>query len=276
MSSAQRAELDAAERRASDIHRDPSRLITRDSQGNPVSDGRRVRADGSLEEPAPGNDQPTAPEPAADRPKIRLGNSVDGYADFDESEIQAWREEHARQESRRLSLPPTADLFEVRLPDSWKPPEAFKDWKPDPSHYLMAQAKQLAHDASTGKISGQQLFSEMLALNSATQIGSAETLRSAREAEIAKLGANATLRVTAVQRWIAAQVGDDLAKATEPLLATSKMVEVWEKVIAKFKGADGSFSPSRGPAQARPTMDDATWNKMSYSEKKDYAAKFSR
>jgi hypothetical protein len=52
------------------------------------------------------------------------------------------------------------------------------------------------------------------------------------------------------------------------------MVQVWEKVMARPDASRSGFSGRRS-APRTETVDDATWNKMSYSEKKDYAAKFS-
>lgn len=179
----------------------------------------------------------------------------------------------ATEDSRLLTLG-TPDAYEAKLPDSFKAPEGFENYKPDTNHPLMAQARQFIHNMDTHKLSGQAAFSKLLELSAAREIGTAQMLRTARDAEIAKLGANGTSRVTAVENFISAQVGDDLFKATKPLLATAAMVQVWEKIMATVRGQGaGTYTPGRSPAEPAK-VDDATWNKMSYSEKKDYASKF--
>ena len=106
--------------------------------------GRVVGPDGQLiaGDAVPSAAPDSAPaKPAADKPKIRVGNDVDGYYDATEAEVQTWRAEHAAAESRRLTLPASAEAYEVRLSPDFKPPEAFKDYKPQADHPLMGQAE---------------------------------------------------------------------------------------------------------------------------------------
>jgi hypothetical protein len=261
MSAQQRFDLGEAERRASDPWTDPSRLITRGP------DGITPRIDGA--EPAPGEADSGTAKPAAPKP-IRIGNDVDGYYDASESEIQAWRAEHAAAESRRLTLPTSAEAYEVKLSPDFKAPEAFKDWRPQADHPLMAQVKQLAHEAGLT----QQQFERLLSLSAAKEIGTAQMLQTARDAEVAKLGANGVNRVTAVENFISAHAGEELFKATKPLLATAAAVQVWERVINAFSGTGPRLSGNRSSERSRPQMDDATWNKMSYGEKNLTVANF--
>ena len=78
------------------------------------------------------------------------------------------------------------------MPDDFKPPAGFEDYKPNGNHPIMAQARQLIHDIDTHKLSGQAAFSKLLELNAAQQIGTAQMLQTARDAEMAKLGSART------------------------------------------------------------------------------------
>jgi hypothetical protein len=259
MSPEQRRALDDAERRARDPWTDPSRLITR------AADGITPRIDGA--EPATG--EPPAPE--SDKPKIRIGNSVAGFEEVSEEQIQSWRTEAAAQVSRRATLPATADLYEIKLPESFKAPEGFENWKPDEKHMLMQQARAFAHKVGLS----QAEFSELLGLHSAQQIGTAQFLEKGRAAEIAKLGSNASLRVTAVQDYIRSVAGDELFKQTQSLLATAAMVQVWERVMQRAGVTSGSSYSGQRSSPRTESISEADYNKMSYSEKKSYAERMS-
>ena len=141
----------------------------------------------------------------------------------------------------------------------------------------MAQARQLIHDIDHGKLSGQQAFSKMLALHAADRIGTAQLLQSARNAELAKLGATATARVTAAQNFLNAQLGEELGKVMGTMMVTSHHVEGFEKLMASFRNQGaGSFNTSHREPNEPAKVDDATYDKMSYSEKKAYTAQFER
>jgi hypothetical protein len=171
-------------------------VLTYDEQGRLLKNGRRV--DGT--EPAPG--EPPASEPAADKPKIRIGDSVNGF-EATEDEIKSWRTAAAAEQSRRANIPVDASLYQATLPDSWKPPETFKDYKLDTSHPVYLQAREFAHRHGLD----QAAFSEMLALSATREVGTAQLLDRARSNEISKLGVNASLRVTAVQDYIRSVAG---------------------------------------------------------------------
>jgi hypothetical protein len=139
---AARRAADEAERRRFDPHIDADRVLRQDRSGRVVDPKTGALVDG----PPPGQAAaaPEAPASEGDKPKIRIGNSVDGFEEVDEATVRIWREEHARQESRRATLP-KAEEYKVELPSDFKAPEAFKDWKPDGNHMLMGQLREFSH-----------------------------------------------------------------------------------------------------------------------------------
>jgi hypothetical protein len=163
-----------------------------------------------------------------------------------------------------LSLPPTPDDYKVELPQDFKTPEGvnfrFKDGDP-----LLAQARVMAHEMGIS----QQHFSRLLSLYAGAQVSEQQTINTARAAEIAKLGATATARVDAIGSWLN-------AKGVGPLMsmiANSAHVQMFEKLITDSMRQGGApFSAGgRIPPEAPGKVDDATYDKMSYTEKKAYA-----
>jgi hypothetical protein len=262
MSPEQRRQLDAAERRAFDPWTDPARLHTR------APDGIGVLVDGKPagDQAAPGETPATAPAETA--PESRDADP----RKWTDAEVAAWQAREAAEQSKKLALPQMPESYKAELPLSFKPPAAFSDYKVDSSHPLFFQAQQFAHKNGLT----QEAFSEMLALAAGREIGTAEMLRQARAAEIAKLGATGTARVSAIENFLISKVGAETYKKVAPLLATEAAVRVYEKWMEESLGnGGGRFSGNRGAENRTATVDDATYNKMSYSEKKAYAERMS-
>lgn len=180
----------------------------------------------------------------------------------------------ALDESRRLTLPKSADEYKAQLPSDFQAPQGV-EYKIDDKSPLMAQARSLMHDIDTGKLSGQAAFEKMLALHAANQISTVETLRVARDAEVAKLGATGPARVNAAQQFLNAQLGDELGKIVGNMMVTARHVEGFEKLMASFRSQGaGSFSQSHRSPNEPARVSDAEYEKMSYSQQKEYAAQF--
>ena len=81
--------------------------------------------------------------------------------------------------------------------------------------------------------------------------------------------------MTAVENFISSKVGDAKFKAIRPLLATAAMVEVFEAWLSDSLRTGGSRFSGNRSSERRETVSDAEWNQMSYSQKKDYASRFS-
>jgi hypothetical protein len=66
-----------------------------------------------------------------------------------------------------------------------------------------------------------------------------------RKAEVEKLGAMGTARVTAVDRWLRGTLGDDLGTAVRGMMVTAKIVEGFEKLMTRMSGQGvASFTQS--------------------------------
>lgn len=202
---------------------------------------------------------PAAP-PAAPS-KIKLGDAE--YAEDDLRGAVAFR---AAEESRRLSIP-AADKYEVKLPADFKAPEGLKvEFKQDDP--LIAQARTIANKRGLD----QEGFSEFLGLYAATKVGEQQQFKAAFDAEVAKLGVNATARVTAVTTWLQAVGGPD----AEALVKTMQYAPVagtvvaFENLMKKFTSQGGASFTQSGREQGKAPLTDEQWNAMSYSEKRAY------
>jgi len=180
----------------------------------------------------------------------------------------------ALEDSRKLTLPKSPDEYKAELPKDFQVPQGL-EYKINPDDPLMAQARQLMHDIDSGKVSGQAAFEKMLALHAGGQISNAQMLKGARDAEVAKLGAAGSARVTAVQGFLEAQLGSELGKVMGNMLVTAKHVEGFEQLMAAFRNQGaGSFSQG-GRSPNEPTrVSPEQYAKMTYSEKVEYAKRF--
>lgn len=180
----------------------------------------------------------------------------------------------ATEDSRRLTLPKSPDEYKSQLPKDFQAPAGI-EYKIDEKNPVLVQARQLMHDIDNGKISGQAAFEKMLSLHAANEIGTVQTLKAARDAEVTKLGATGTQRVTAVQNFLNAQLGEEHGKIMGNMLVTARHIEGFEQLMASFRNqGSGSYTPSRSPSEPARVSPEQ-YAKMTYTERKEYAAKFS-
>ena len=182
----------------------------------------------------------------------------------------------AAEDSKQLSLPQTPDAYKIDLPADFKPPAGidFKFKQDDP---LLSQAKAMAHEMHLP----QEQFSKLLGLYAGAQVATQQQIETARQSEISKLGTTGPARVTAITTFFKAMVGDAEGAQFASRMFTASDIQIAEKFIARFtsQGA-GSFRQTGRdgePAGRIPAGADgeAIWNKMTYSEKKEYSEKFS-
>jgi hypothetical protein len=98
-------------------------------------------------------------------------------------------------------------------------------------------------------------------------------------AEASKLGPNAEQRIRAVENYITAQVGSDLAKDINGRLVTAKQIEGWERIIANARTQQRAASTAATPTSSQQTasgqrVTDEQWAKMSPATRLDYCRQF--
>src|SRR5262249_4248805 len=152
---------------------------------------------------------------AADAP---AGASADrikvGDVELSAQQVQDLLIDKANADARRATMPATPEAYEAKLPEGFKLPEGIA-WEVDPADPLLAAARRGAN--SRGMDQGG--FSELLGLSAGAQAGSEAKINAARRAEIEKLGANGSMRVTALQTFFNGLVGTENAKAIDSMMA---------------------------------------------------------
>lgn len=176
----------------------------------------------------------------------------------------------AAEQSRRLALPQKPEDVKLELPKDFTLPQGV-EFKLDPTkpEYSRLQAAAVKHGLSP------EAISDIVGIGAEMAVGSQTILNTARAAEVEKLGANGTARITALQTFFSGMLGESDGKQIAGMLVTAGIVQAAEKLAAKFasQGA-ASFSQAHRDASGGARVDPATYDKMSYTEKKDYAAKF--
>jgi hypothetical protein len=234
----------------------------------PVTGEVTARArDGSTGDPANPGDPAQA---TVDGGKLRIGE-----LELSEADIRQLMTETAAREARRATMPATAADYTLDLPADFKMPDG-QSWKwadNDPVLTpLIGMAKEFAHAHGID----QAGFSKMMSLYAATQLHEGQLIAKARAAEVDKLGARAPIRVDAVNTLLRGHLGDDKARAITSGLHTAKQIEAFETLMQRFTNqGGGSYSGAhREPAQKAGTVSTEQYAKMSYTERKDYAAQF--
>jgi len=174
----------------------------------------------------------------------------------------------AAEDSRRAALPQTPEAYEIKLPETFKAPEGI-DVRIDPNDPMLKTARELAH----AKGWSQSDFSEALGVVATMKASEAATYETLKAKNLEALGPKGPERIDAVTRWLNANGSEAEVKPIIATLATAAHVTFFEKMISKLS--------SQGSANFRQTGRDVDtgkvtpeqWDKMSYSEKKEYAAK---
>ena len=181
----------------------------------------------------------------------------------------------AADDVRRLALPQNPDDYKIALPADFKPPEGieFKFNEADPN---LAQARAVMHDIDSGKISGQEAFSKLLGLYAGAQVASTAAINAARTAEVGKLGANGTARVTAVTTFFKSFLGEAEGAQLASRMFTARDIEIAEKLVQKVASQGGAPFRSNGrePPQPAGRVSNEEFAKMSPAARIDYARRF--
>jgi hypothetical protein len=207
-------------------------------------------------------DPGAAPLDPANAEKIKLG-------DFEVSkdELSQLVADKAAKDSFKLTTP-SPDAYKIALPADFKPPEgiSFEINKDDPA---FTQGRQFCFDNGLS----QTAFEKLTGIYAGLETAKALQFETYKRAEIAKLGAAASERVTAVVTWMKGMVGDDATALVRALdyAPSERTVVAFEKLMQKWssQGAAGFRSGAREQPRQGPT--DAEWEAMSFSQKQNYA-----
>lgn len=175
----------------------------------------------------------------------------------------------AAEDVRRATLPKTADEYKLALPQDFKPPQGV-EFKLDEANPLFAQARAwaLKHGLS------QDVFSEGLGLVAGSQVSSEATIKAARDAEVAKLGATGPARIDALSRFFNGYLGENEGKQVMARVFTASDVNVLEKLVGKIAGGAAFTATGREPPQDTRRWTPEQYSKATAAERLAYNRQF--
>jgi hypothetical protein len=252
------------ERARGDAWLDTSKVLTRGPNGELVQRERVAGADGEIK---PGDviDGPTdsdAPPAATDTgPKVLVGKFQ-----VSEAELETMLARQSQDDLRKATLPQTPDGYKLELSEGATLPGGAKfEFRTDDPALLAA--KNWAHARGLD----QATFSEALTLYASHEAQKNSEILAAQAREIAKVGPNAPQRVDSVFNFVRSQMGDADAKMIMRTMVSDAQIRFYEKMITRFTNqGSGSFS-RRGNEPDKTGISDAEWDKMTYTQQKDYS-----
>jgi hypothetical protein len=175
---------------------------------------------------------PTATKPATgdtSAPTLVPGDKYKfGDLELTGQEISDLLKHKGETDLRRAAVPADPSGYRIEAKDAVLPPGV--EWRFNEADPALAAARTWAH---TNGLSQDQ-FSSLLGQYASMEAAKEATFRSAMKRELDALGANATLRVTALETWLNGVVGADLAKHMRQGMFSAKIVEGLEVIAKKF------------------------------------------
>jgi hypothetical protein len=238
-----------------DPWRDPSVKITKDASGVVTAEARSP-------------DPAAPPGPASvEGGKLRIGD-----IELDEASVRGLLERKGLEDSRRATMPASADGYTLPT-DMQMPPGVQFQWAVDNEVLgpALAQAKQIAFDAGLS----QQQFGKLMGVYASAQVHEQQQFARAQAAEVAKLGEMANVRVDSVKTFLNAHLGTEAAKALTQTLFTAAQVQGFEKLMHAFVSqGSGGFNGAHREPIIPGKISDAEYGKLTYAERIEYASKF--
>lgn len=239
------------------------------------TDADATRAVARGEQPPPSAPATPGSDPAVDNAidaaglrsgeRIRLVGPDGKQFTLDAAAVANLREQHAADLARRANLPVDANGYKVELPADFQVPPG-SEIKIDTNNPAWADARAWAHRNGIS----QAEFSALAGVYAGQEARQQAQITAARNAEVAKLGVNASQRIEAVHTWWNAMTGDDGAVLGQILrmAPTAGTVQSLERLMQKFS-SQGAAPFNQGHREAGGPPDQvAGWDKMTYEQRR--------
>lgn len=224
-------------------------------QGARPSQGAQPTEPAADAQPQQGQQQ----QPPAEQ-KIKVGD-----AEYEAADVQSAIAERAEAQSRRATLPASADGYEVKLPADFQPPEGVR-FEFDAKDPALVRARELAHKRGID----QETFSEMLGVYASTKMGEAIQQAQLRDVNMKQLGTAAPQRVEAVATWLQARAGPEGRQTADFLrrYPSSAIVKTMENLMRAFSNQGGADYSANRRAEQEPAGTIPGYSSMSFTEKR--------
>jgi hypothetical protein len=164
--------------------------------------------------------------------KLRVGDY-----ELSRDDIAMLVQTKAETDLRRAAVPADPSQYKIELPKNFVLPAGL-EWKWNESDPALAAARTWSHAQGLT----QDQFSSLLGQYASMEAAKESTFRAAMKRELDALGANATMRVTALETWLTGVVGPDIAKHMKAGMFSARIVEGFEKIANKM-ATQGHASP---------------------------------
>jgi hypothetical protein len=253
---------------------DPNMLLQKDPRTGVITARPRDRS-ASDAPPGTGN-QPQQPQrpvgPAtSDGTKLRIGE-----LELSEADVRGLMERKGIEDSRKATMPASAQAYELKLPENFELPPGVAEFKwnlDDPlSSALLGSAKQFAFENGLD----QGGFSRMMALYASHQLSEQARFAQVQRQQLEQLGPNAAGRVDAVATWLQAMAGPK-AESLRRSMFLADQVTAFETLMRNFvgQGVHGNVGAARDGGPETPgKLSDEDYGRLSYHEKLVYAENF--
>ena len=184
-------------------------------------------------------------------------------------ELNAYK---AAQDVRRSTLPASPNDYKAEFTSDFKVPDGIKyEFKTDDP--LLHQARTIMHDIDQGKLSGQQAFSKLLELYAGGQVSNQQQIQTARNAEVAKLGATGPTRIDALTTFFRAYLGDQAGNRRMARIFTAQDVQDAEMEVGKITSQGGAAFRGNGrePPQQAGRLSDEQIKHLTPAQRLDYS-----
>lgn len=181
------------------------------------------------------------------------------------NELSAFK---AADESRRLSVPESADKYELKIPEGTEMPEGI-EFKLDVADPMFKIAREAAHAAGMDQAGFEaNVLKPFIQMKAAAAHQEATQFQEAVAAADKELGAQATARRDAIKTYVAARYGAGQLDWMQHILPVPGFVKFMEQVARNdssagmpgFKATGREGGSSNGPSQE-------DWDKMTPAER---------
>jgi hypothetical protein len=227
----------------------------------------RTGADGApSDQPKPGEPQPQQ-QPRTSDGRIVLAEGIE----VSEQELRDLVAHKAQTDSQKLTTPKPGE-YQLKFNDDFILPQGV-EWRWNEADPLLAQVREFA---STNNMS-QATFSRLLQMHAASRVGEDMAFAEAKAREVQALGDAANQRVDAVKTWLKAMAPDHFAGLARVLemAPSAATVRGLEALMHRYTTQGGAgFNGAHREPTIPGKVSDEVYQKMSYPERIEYAARF--
>jgi hypothetical protein len=195
--------------------------------------------------------------------KLQIGEML-----LSEDDIKSLMTQKATADLRAMQVPAEPTGYEPKLPEGLKLPGDL-EFRVDAADPALQDLRRLAKKIGLT----QAEFSDVLAVYAGSEAHKEAAFRTAMAGELTKMGANATMRVTAIDVGLRGLLGDDLGRAMKSMIVSEKLARGFETLLSKFasQGAASFRQDGREPAAngngPLSSMPEAEYNALSAAER---------